>query len=172
MMQFAHNRYLPCCQCTETRSHVSFIQNDIKLAGCNYSSMPLAVQLNDLYSTGKTMEPNFLPLPKHQTGHVNRTILLKDCSWWTFVTHTHQDARVHTHRRARTHTPTHACPKSWDSFAYNIAKQDFSTMWEFEQHYSSFGLFVDLGVILSRASITHALISIWLPLLQHVINIY
>ena len=25
--QFAHDWYLPCCQCTETRCHVSFIQN-------------------------------------------------------------------------------------------------------------------------------------------------
>ena len=29
MKQFAHNWHLPHCQCTETCSHVSFIQNDI-----------------------------------------------------------------------------------------------------------------------------------------------
>ena len=29
MIQFAHNWYLPCYQCTETCSHVSSIQNDI-----------------------------------------------------------------------------------------------------------------------------------------------
>ena len=33
MKQFAHNWYLPCCQCTETCSHVSFIQNDIYRPG-------------------------------------------------------------------------------------------------------------------------------------------
>ena len=29
MKQFAHNWYLPCCQCTETCPRVSFIQNNI-----------------------------------------------------------------------------------------------------------------------------------------------
>ena len=29
MKQFAHNCYFPCCQCTETYSHVSFTRNNI-----------------------------------------------------------------------------------------------------------------------------------------------
>ena len=38
MKQFAHNWYLPCCQCTETCSQVSFIQNNIYMPEPGVSS--------------------------------------------------------------------------------------------------------------------------------------
>ena len=51
MKQFAHNWYLPCCHCTETCSHVSFIQDNrpYKYQGLNKMIDILEITFSQIY---------------------------------------------------------------------------------------------------------------------------
>ena len=62
MKQFAHNWYLYCCQCTETCSHVSFIQNSDIHAGIKTSGIS-AHRSHEVTNNREYNKTNFLIVP-------------------------------------------------------------------------------------------------------------